>query len=369
MTDFARRMRLIDSSGIRKVFDLAQQLEHPINLSIGQPDFDVPEPARRAAVEAIEHGLNKYTVTQGIPELHERIRDYVRPRMDPDGKGVLVTSGVSGGLVLSLLVLVDPGDEVVVTDPCFVMYQHLVNLCGGVVRCVDTYPDFALDPAGVEAALSERTKVIILNSPANPTGAVYEREALEAVAALARRRGILVISDEIYSEFVYDGPYASIGEVYDRTLLLDGFSKTYGMTGWRVGFAVGPPDVIEKMTMLQQYSFVCAPSMSQHGALAALDLDPGAFRDAYRRKRDLVYEGLREAFDVVEPRGAFYIFPRAPEGADATAFVERAIANNVLIIPGNVFSRRDTHFRISYATDDETLKRGVAVLRDLATGA
>jgi len=367
-TTFAKRMRLMDSSGIRKVFDLAQKLDRPINLSIGQPDFDVPEPAKRAAIRAIEQGLNKYTVTQGIPELHQRIRQYVRPRMNPDGKGVLVTSGVSGGLVLSMLVLVDPGDEVVITDPYFVMYQHWADLCGAVVRHVDTYPDFALKPSAVEAALTEKTKVIILNSPANPTGAVYTREALEAVADLARQRDLLVISDEIYHEFVYEAEYTSIAQFHDRTLLLDGFSKMYGMTGWRIGFAVGPPDLIDQMTMLQQYSFVCAPSMAQRGALAAMDLDPGAFRDAYRRKRDIVYRGLREAFEVVEPQGAFYIFPRAPQGTDASAFVERAIANNVLIIPGNVFSRRNTHFRISYATDDETLKRGVAVLCDLARG-
>jgi len=248
-----------------------------------------------------------------------------------------------------------------------VMYQHLVNLCGGVVRCVDTYPDFALDPAGVEAALSERTKVIILNSPANPTGAVYEREALEAVAALARRRGILVISDEIYSEFVYDGPYASIGEVYDRTLLLDGFSKTYGMTGWRVGFAVGPPDVIEKMTMLQQYSFVCAPSALQVGLAGAFQVDMSGQIAAYQRKRDMVIEAFDGVAEMIRPGGAFYAFVQVPTrlGLTATAFVERAIERNVLAIPGGVFSRRDTHFRISYAVTDEKLGAGLAILREL----
>jgi len=368
---FAERMRLIDSSGIRRVFDLAQDLENPINLSIGQPDFDVPDPAKVAAIAAIERGLNKYTVTQGLADLHDAIRAYVRPRMNPDGKGVLVTSGVSGGLMLSLLVTVNPGDEVVITDPYFVMYAHLINLCGGVVKAVDTYPDFQVRPEAVAAALSDRTRAIILNSPANPTGAVYGREALEAVVALARERDILIISDEIYHEFAYDGGFTSVAGLSDRTLLLDGFSKTFGMTGWRVGFAMGPPALIDKMTMLQQYSFVCSPSMAQHGALAALRadrsaIDPEAYRDAYRRKRDIVYEGLRETFEVTKPEGAFYIFPAAPAGMTATAFVEKAIANNVLIIPGNVFSGRDTHFRISYATDDDALKRGVDVLCSLA---
>jgi aspartate/methionine/tyrosine aminotransferase len=370
---FADRMRLIDSSGIRKVFDLAQRLKEPINLSIGQPDFDVPEAARSAALRAIETGRNKYTPTQGIAELTAALREYVRPRMDPEGKGLLVTSGVSGGLLLSLLVLVNPGDEVLITDPCFVMYAHLVNLCGGTPRYVDTYPDFMLRPEALAEALTDRTKCLILNSPTNPTGAVYPRATLEAIAALARRRNLLIISDECYHEFAYDGACPSIAQVYEHTLLLDGFSKTFGAPGWRVGFAVGPKEIVEKMTMLQQYSFVCAPSMAQYGVLAGL-LDDGlpdvtaSIRAAYARKRDLVYEGLRQAFEVVKPQGAFYIFPRVPEGLTATAFVERAIANNVLIIPGGVFSRRDTHCRISYATDERTLERGVEVLCRLAQG-
>ena len=368
----AERMRLIDSSGIRKVFDLAAKLKDPINLSIGQPDFDVPPAAKEAAIRAIQRGGNKYTQTQGIPDLLAALRDYVGPRMNPEGRGVLVTSGVSGGLVLALLVLIDPGDEVVVTDPYFVMYTHLIHLCGGTVRYIDTYPDFELKADAVAAALSERTKAIILNSPTNPTGAVASRATLEAVAALARRHDLLVISDECYHEFCYDGEFASIAQCYEKTLLLDGFSKTFGAPGWRVGFAVGPKDLVDQMTMLQQYSFVCAPSMAQYGVLAGLKSDAmaaevRAIRETYRRKRDIVYAGLRRAFEVVKPRGAFYVFPQAPAGATATAFVERAIAQSVLVIPGSVFSRRDTHFRISYATDEETIRRGVDVLCRLAS--
>ncbi|MCE5328128.1 MAG: aminotransferase class I/II-fold pyridoxal phosphate-dependent enzyme [Planctomycetaceae bacterium] len=362
----ADRMRLLDASGIRKVFDLAAKMKDPINLSIGQPDFDVPAAAKEQAIEAIRAGMNKYTQTQGLEQLRSVIADQCRSEFGwNDGRPYLITSGVSGALMLAMLCTVNPGDEVILLEPYFVMYSHLVNLAGGVPVAVDTYPDFRPDPAKIEKAITDRTRMIIVNSPANPTGYVWSREELAALAAVAAKRDLLVISDEIYNLFCYDRPFVSMASVYENTLLMRGFSKSYAMTGWRVGWCTGPAPVIEKMTMLQQYSFVCAPSMAQVACCQALTQDMSAQAAAYKRKRDMVYEALGPSCGLVKPGGAFYAFVPAP-GGDATAFVEKAIANNVLVIPGKVFSARDTHFRLSYATSDETLARGLKILNSLA---
>jgi len=362
----ARRLDRLDASGIRKVFDLAAGMADPINLSIGQPDFDVPPPVKDAAVQAIGAGRNKYTQTQGDADLRAAVARRARREFGwADEPPILITSGVSGALLLALLATVDPGDEVVFADPYFVMYAHLVHLVGGHCVTVDTYPDFRPDAAKFAEAISDRTRLLILNSPANPTGCVYTEDELRALAELAAQRNLLVISDEIYDAFCYDGPFHSIASMYPNTLLLRGFSKTYGMTGWRMGWCTGAAPLLEKMTMLQQYTFVCAPSMAQAAGRAALATDPSGHVADYRRKRDMVFETLGEAFGLVKPAGAFYAFVPAP-GGDATAFVEKAIAHNVLVIPGSVFSERDTHFRLSYATSDEKLQEGLEILKSLA---
>ena len=362
----ADRLAKLDASGIRKVFDLAAKMKDPINLSIGQPDFDVPEPVKQEAVAAILRGQNKYTQTQGLEVLRERLRSLCRQEFGwNDDRLFLITSGVSGALMLALLATVNPGDEVVFLDPYFVMYSHLVNLCSGVPVSVPTYPSFQPDPQRLEDAITRKTRLLVINSPANPTGAVYSRQELEAIAAVARKHDLLVISDEIYNLFCYDQPFVSMADVYENTILMRGFSKSYAMTGWRMGWCTGPRPIIEKMTMLQQYSFVCAPSMAQAASVVALEVDMSQHVADYRRKRDMVFDALGPTMGLVKPGGAFYAFVPAP-GGDATAFVTRAIGNQVLVIPGNVFSDRDTHFRISYATSDEKLKAGLDILVKLA---
>jgi aspartate aminotransferase/aminotransferase len=362
----AERMSHIESSGIRKVFELARTIKDPVNLSIGQPDFDVPQPIKDAAKSAIDRGANAYTITQGIPELRTRLLGDVRRRYPRHAdRELMVTSGTSGGLVLALLCTVNPGDEVIVFDPYFVLYPHLVTMAGGTPVFVDVEADFVPDPDRVRAAITPRTKAILINSPANPTGRVWPVETLRALATLARERNILLISDEIYNLFCFDEPFHSPAEFNEQTLVIDGFSKTYGMTGWRLGFAHGPRRLIEEMTKLQQFTFVCAPSMVQHAGLVALTVDMSDQIAAYRRKRDRIYDGLKDRFDLGPRGGAFYLFPRAPKGS-GTAFVTEAIRNSVLIIPGNVFSRHDTHFRISYAADEQTLDRGIEILNRLA---
>ncbi len=364
----ADRMRLLDASGIRKVFDLAANMTDPINLSIGQPDFDVPDEAKEVAIEAIRRGENKYTQTQGTPDLRRAVAKQCREEFgwtDASDRPYLITSGVSGALLLAIQTLVNPGDEVIFADPYFVMYSHLVNLAGGKPVPVDTYPDFRPDVNRIADAITAKTRLLLVNSPANPTGAVYTAQELRDLADLAGRHELLVISDEIYNLFCYDEPFVSMAGLYENTLLLRGFSKSYAMTGWRVGWATGPKPILEKMTMLQQYTFVCAPSIAQAAAVAAMRVNMSEQVAAYRRKRDLVCEALGERFGLTRPGGAFYAFVPAP-GRDATAFVKQAIEHNVLVIPGNVFSTRDTHFRLSYATTDEKLRDGLAILTQLA---
>ncbi|MCX7883226.1 MAG: aminotransferase class I/II-fold pyridoxal phosphate-dependent enzyme [Brevinematales bacterium] len=363
----SQRSKRLDSSGIRKVFELAAKIEDPVNLSIGQPDFDVLDEAKEAAIEAIRKGFNRYTVTQGIEELRGAILAEIQRTRGKryEMSQVMITSGVSGGLMLALLSLLDPGDEVIIFDPYFVMYKHLVHLLDGKAVILSTYPNFRIPVAEVEKVVGPRTKAIILNSPANPTGYVYSAEDVRALVEVAKKHDVLLISDEIYDGFVYDGGFTSPVGWYDKVLLLGGFSKTYAMTGWRLGYAIGPADLIATMIKLQQYSFVCAPAPFQYAAVKAIGLDISPYVEAYRRKRDMVYEGLQDVFDIVKPGGAFYMFPGLKYGK-ASEFVEMAIAHKVLIIPGHVFSERDTHFRISFATGDEALKRGIDILRKLS---
>lgn len=364
----AERTAQFDSSGIRKVFDLAAKMTDPINLSIGQPDFPVPEAVKAAAVAAIEDDKNGYSVTQGIPELREALQARVDREYGHADRKVLITSGTSGALVLSMWAMVEPGDEVICFDPYFVMYPTLVSMCGGKAVVIDTYPDFRVDPEKVAAAITPRTKLILLNSPANPTGVVAGQEEVKALAELAAKHSIALLSDEIYRQFCYDAPLVSPTSWNEQTLVVDGFSKSYGVTGWRLGWIHGPTELIDKMTMLQQYTFVCAPHPLQWAALAALEADITPQVDEYRERRDLIVGGLRNlGYEVASTGGAFYVFPKVPDGkGTGTQFVEQAIANNLLVIPGNIFSNRDSHFRISYASTMETIERGLEVLGELA---
>ena len=361
----ADRTKTFDSSGIRKVFDLAAKMKDPINLSIGQPDFDVPEVVRDACVDAIRHRKNAYSPTQGIGPLREKIQQRVDAEYGHSDRKVFISSGTSGGLVLAIWSLVNPGDEVIMFEPYFVMYEALVKLAGGVPVVLDTYPDFKVDVGRVEKAITPRTKMILLNSPANPTGVVATDDEVRGLAELAAKHDIALISDEIYRLFCYDQPFVSPAKYNDRTIVIDGFSKSHAMTGWRLGFVHGPSEVMKTMLKLQQYSFVCAPQPAQWAGLAALDVDMSSYVADYRRKRDLIYSGLSDLYEVTKPGGAFYIFPKTPHGT-GSEFVTKAIDNNLLIIPGNIFSRQDTHFRISYAADDSVIQRGIEVLRKMA---
>ncbi len=367
-TFIADRVRTIGSSGIRRIFDLGAKLKDPIDLSIGQPDFKVPDNIKGAMIRAIETDRTGYTHTRGIPELRERIKAQLKEEFDWDAEA-FVTCGVSGGLFLALLACLNEGDEVLIADPYFVSYRHLVRLAGGTPVAVSLYDDFQLHPERFEAAITERTKLVIVCSPGNPTGVVYKRDDMKAVAELARKHDLLLISDEIYTLLTYDGPGPSPVEFApQRTLLLRGYGKSHALTGLRLGYAAGPADVITEMIKLQQFTYVCAPHPSQYGALAAMDTDMSRQVADYRAKRDLVCRELEGVVEFIRPAGGFYVFPKVPQRyKSATEFVAAAIERNLLIIPGEAFSGRDTHFRISYAAPDDKIRRGCAVICELAS--
>ncbi len=364
----SQRAKSIDTSGIRRVFNLGAKLKDPINLSIGQPDFDAWPPLREAAKRAIDSQKSGYTVTQGIEPLRERLRTKYQLAAGTGefDRDVFITCGVSGALTLAYMAMCDPGDEILIPDPFFCIYRDVLSLINAVPAYYDCYPDFHLKIDQIERAITPKTKAILVNSPSNPTGISLTQAELDAVVELAKARDLWLIYDEIYDIFNYDGPHAQLGSDYEKTLIINGFSKSFGVPGWRLGYAVGPNILLQEMMKIQQYTFVCAPSISQYAALDGFDIDFSEKVAEYRRKRDFIFEQLSQKFEVEKPSGAFYIFPKAP-GDSAAKFVERCIEKNLLVIPaGGVFSQRDTHFRISFAAPMEKLEQGVEVLNSLA---
>ncbi len=364
----SRRADGVEASGIRKIFERVQFMEDPINLSIGQAHFDVPEPVKEAAIAAIREGFNRYTVTQGLPELNERILARLADTYGYGGKDSLVTSGVSGGLLLGFMGLLDPGDHVLLPDPYFTMYPVLAGLVGATWSPYEMQPGTTLTKEALEAALTERSRAILVNSPSNPTGRCLTAEEMDVVGAFAKAHDLVVVSDEIYDEFVYDGPHVSAAGHVDeeRLLLLGGFSKTYGMPGWRMGYACGPAPLVDAMRRMQQFTFVCAPSMAQAACLAAMDVDMSEQIAEYRGKRDRMMAGLAPAYEFPKPGGSFYMYPPLPAGASTDEFMERALEQKLLIVPGKAFSARATHFRLSFAAPDDVLERGIEALLGLA---
>ena len=375
----SKRARSIDASGIRRIFELGVKLKDPINLSIGQPDFPVPREIKDAVIDAIESDKNGYTVTQGEASVLAVVREHLAEEMgwdvDDESIGVMLTSGTSGGLVLAAMALLEEGDELIIPDPWFVLYPQLARLTGATLVTCDTYPDFRMTAERIESLITDRTKAVIIDSPGNPTGVVLDSGELQAIVDLCRQRGVVLISDEIYDEFTFqdaleDGYCPSPARISKDALIIKGLGKTFGCTGWRLGFAAGPKALIEEMTKLQQFTYVCAPSMAQQAFKARPHVDMKEEVASYEGRRDLVMERLGAVTEVVVPGGAFYAFIKVPEhlGISGTTFVERAIERGVLIIPGAVFSDRDTHFRLSYAVAEDLLVRGLDILVDLMQG-
>ncbi len=386
----SERASAIQASGIRRIFNLGASLENPIRLSIGQPDFPVPEPIRKAAISAIESGHNGYTPTQGSPALLSKVIEWMKVDLgwgcavtgdaEQGQPSVFISSGTSGALVLAFMAMLNPGDECIIPDPYFVAYPHMASICGArAVKC-DTYPDFRMTAERVAPLITERTKFVLVNTPSNPCGVVNDERESRELRELCRSKGVLLISDEIYDEFVFDDALTSGAKndpgmkrcasacredgAHEDTLLIRGFGKTYACTGWRLGYVAGPSEIVDEMAKLQQYTFVCAPAPLQQGVVACFDTPMGAFVKDYQQRRDLVVETMSAVTEIAVPGGAFYAFVKVPEhlGMTGTRFTERMIDDKVLVIPGGVFSDRDTHFRISYATGRDELERGLGLL-------
>lgn len=358
----SKRAQAVDTSGIRRVFELAASIENPINLSIGQPDFDAAAEVREATKQAIDEGKSGYTLTQGIAPLRDKLRLHHGLSEDTD---VFVTAGTSAGILLAYLTLLDPGDKVLIPDPFFCMYRDVAYMVNAEPVYYDTYPDFRTTAERIERALVPGVKALVLNSPNNPTGYAFAQQELDEVLELAASRNLPVIYDEIYDGFCYDGPHANALKGPGTVIVLNGFSKTGGVPGWRAGYVIGPKAITAQMTKLQQYTFVCTNSAAQWGLLEAVGSDFSERLARYKRKRDLVNEALAEKYEFVKPGGAFYAFPAAP-GGSGQRFIERCLEKKLLLVPGHVFSQKDTHFRLSFSAPDEVLMRGLEVLRSLA---
>jgi len=370
----SKTMTNLKPSGIRKFFDIAATMEDVISLGIGEPDFTTPQPIIDAGIRSLQQGETHYTSNHGILELRRAIADNLERlynvRYDPVNE-IIVTVGVSEALYLTFTALLDPGDEVIIPTPCFVSYQAEVTLAGG--KPVQVYTtmeeDFQPNPAVIEKAITPRTKAILLGYPNNPTGAIASKENLQAIANLAKKHDLVVISDEIYDRLVYNHEHVcfpSLPGMHERTVLLGGFSKTYAMTGWRIGYAAGPASLINGLVRIHQYSVMSAPTTSQYGALEALRVgDPymEEMRAEYDRRRKLIHEGLNNlGLPTFEPHGAFYVFPSIHNtGMNDGTFAEKLLLEEkVAVVPGSAFGDAGSGFvRCSYATSYELIEKAL----------
>ena len=364
-------------SGIRNFFDIAAEMDDVISLGVGEPDFVTPWTIRESCVYGLEQGYTAYTANRGMPELREEIAKLKKAQagIDYDPKtDILVTVGVSEALDLAMRALLAPGDEVLIPEPCYVSYKACTALAGGVPVPVPTRieNEFRITPDDLEAHLSPKTKVLLIGYPNNPTGAVMSRKELLAIAQFAEAHDLIVISDEIYGDLTYGAEphvvFSSLPGMKDRTILLDGFSKSYAMTGWRIGYALGAPEIIAAMTKIHQYTMLCAPVTAQIAAIEALRRGEKYMKKMaaeYDRRRGFIYRGLTEiGLQCFEPKGAFYIFPDIRvTGLSSEQFAEDLLrTEHVALVPGSAFGEcGEGYVRCSYATAldkiDEALAR------------
>ena len=371
------RLELVSVSGIRKLFDLAQGVEGVISLGIGEPDFDTPEHIKEYAKEALDEGLTHYGPNAGIRELREAIAEKLKKdngiNADPQSQ-IMITVGANQGLLMGFATFLKDGEEVLIPSPAFVSYAPSVILAGGKPVEVPTHEEneFRLTVDDLEEHVTEKTRALIINSPNNPTGAVLTKKDLEGIADFAVEHDLIVFSDEVYEYFVYDGvknhSIASLNGMFDRVITINGFSKTFAMTGWRLGFVVAPEWVIERMTRFQMYNVTCPVTFVQYAAAKALKDERSwkaveEMRKEYDRRRNLVWKRLNEiGLPTIKPKGAFYIFPRVKDtGLTSKEFSELMIRKaKVVMVPGNAFGKAgEGYVRISYATAYEKLEEAM----------
>lgn len=378
--DFKERLspavQSIQPSGIRKFFDIAAKMEDVISLGVGEPDFVTPWSIRESCVYGLEQGYTSYTANRGLLELREEIARHYDSVYDVQydaATDILVTVGVSEALDLAMRALLSPGDEVLIPEPCYVSYQACTILAGGVPVAVPAKleNEFRIMPEELEAHVTPKTKVLLIGYPNNPTGAIMTRKDLLAIAAFAEEHDLLVISDEIYGDLTYGGEehvcFSALPGMQERTLLLNGFSKAYAMTGWRIGYVLGAPDLIAAMTKIHQYTMLCAPITAQLAAIEALRHGEKYMKKMvaeYDRRRRLIYEGFTKmGLNCFEPKGAFYIFPDiSTTGFTSEEFAEKLLeSEHVALVPGNAFGAcGEGHVRCSYATSIDKISEALA---------
>lgn len=371
----ARKVKDTPPSGIRKFFDVVNEMGDAISLGVGEPDFDTPWHIREEGIYTLEQGKTIYSANAGLLELRKEISYYMKRKFSVEYNPkdeVLVTVGGSEAIDLALRTLIEPGDEVLIPEPSFVCYKPCTYFAGGVPVPITTSAknDFRLTPEELEQYITDKTKILILSYPNNPTGAIMEKEDLEKIANVIREKNIVVISDEIYAELSYGTEHVSIASLpgmYERTIVVSGFSKAYAMTGWRLGYALGPKAVINEMTKMHQYCIMCAPTTSQYAAIEALkhgDDDVKYMREAYDRRRKFMIDNLRGmGLSCFEPKGAFYIFPSIQTtGMTSEEFCEKLLMEEkVAVVPGTAFGDSGEGFiRCSYAYSIEELKEALS---------
>lgn len=375
----SQRTVSLKPSGIRKYFDIANEMEGVIALGVGEPDFKTPYSVRQAGIENLQQGKTRYSANAGLMELRRAICDYLKRKfnLEYDKKSeVLVTVGGSEAIDLAIRAFINPGDEVLVPEPCFVCYAPIVTLTSGVPVSIQTREkdEFRLTPEQLEAAITPKTKMLILPYPNNPTGAVMRREHLEAIAEVLKKHDIIVLSDEIYAELTYNGRHTSIAELpgmKERTIVVNGFSKTFSMTGWRLGYAAGPAPAIKQMTKIHQYAIMCAPTTSQYAAIEALDHceeNICQMREEYDRRRRFVVDAFNKmGLHTFEPEGAFYVFPCIKStGMSSEEFCEKLLyGKKVAVVPGNAFGDSGEGFiRVSYSYSVQHLTTALGRIKE-----
>lgn len=367
----------IEPSGIRRFFDLASTMDDVISLGVGEPDFDTPWHIREEGIYSLEKGRTFYTSNAGLAELQMEISRYLKRRMglSYERDEIFITVGGSEAIDVACRVMLDPGDEVIIPEPCYVSYVPCVTLTGGVpVRITLSSDDqFKLTGEKLEAAITDRTKLVVLPFPNNPTGAIMTKEELEVIAEIVKKHDLFVLSDEIYAELTYDGKHVSIASLpgmRERTVVINGFSKAYAMTGWRLGYAAAPKNILAQMIKVHQFAIMCAPTTSQYAAIEALrngDDDVERMRESYdERRRFLVQKLNGMGLTCFEPRGAFYVFPDIRHlGMTSEEFAEKLLEQErVAVVPGNAFGACGEGFlRISYAYSIEKLKNALEKIK------
>lgn len=360
----SERCKVLKPSGIRKFFDIAATMQGVISLGVGEPDFQTPWTIRRSAIAALEKGKTVYTANAGLMELRKSICGYIKRKINVEydpAKELIVTVGGSEAIDLGIRALVNPGDEVLIVEPCFVCYAPIVTLTGGVPVTVETKAEngFKLTAEDLKAKITDRTKLLIMPFPNNPTGAIMTRDELEPIAEILRGTNIMVLSDEIYAELTYEGRHVSITELdgmKERTLLVNGFSKAFAMTGWRLGYLAGPEPIVKQMLKIHQYAIMCSPTVSQYAAVEAMNSCDGEvvkMVNEYNIRRRWLVQALNEiGLTCFEPKGAFYVFPSIKSTRlSSQEFCEQLLyKHNVAVVPGDAFGEcGEGHIRISYA--------------------